>query len=78
MSSDRRGITLHYAITDRGDLVIDVHDSDPTFPNFEDAIGGQKGQGLWTARQLGAELFWAPTDHGGKVVRAMMKLAGPA
>ncbi|MFE2936582.1 hypothetical protein [Streptomyces sp. NPDC059278] len=71
-SSDRRRLTLRYAMTDKHDLLIDVYDPLATFPGFERAIEGEEGRGLWTVRQMGGELSWAPCD-GGKVVRALLR-----
>ncbi|WP_371801541.1 ATP-binding protein (plasmid) [Streptomyces sp. NBC_01732] len=71
-SSIGRQITLHYAMTDKHDLLIDVYDPLPAFPDFEGAVDGEKGRGLWTVRQMGGELSWALCD-GGKVVRAMLR-----
>lgn len=57
--------------TDRA-LLIDVYDPLPDFPDFERAIGGEEGRGLWTAQHMGAELSWFLCNHG-KAVRAHLR-----
>ncbi|MFV5995388.1 ATP-binding protein [Streptomyces sp. NPDC056231] len=55
-----------------GELLIDVTDPDPAFPDFDRAVAGELGRGLWGAKRLGAAITWFPAD-GGKTVRATMR-----
>ncbi|MFF4575684.1 ATP-binding protein [Streptomyces sp. NPDC001410] len=60
-------------VTEAHELLIDVTDPNPTFPNFPEAVDGTEGRGLWNARQLGARLSWfVASDFEGKTVRATM------
>ncbi|MFD5659862.1 ATP-binding protein [Streptomyces hirsutus] len=61
------------SITEAHELLIDVTDPNPKFPNFLDAVDGLEGRGLWNARQLGARLSMSVTsDFEGKTVRATL------
>lgn len=69
--------TMQWALLQTGELVIQVHDSRTEFPNFDTAVSwepaeGKRPRGLWTARRLGAEISYAPTDAG-KIVQALIK-----
>lgn len=68
-----QGPEIWLRITETHDLIIDVTDPDPTFPDFDLAIAGHLGQGLWGARQLGASITWFPDGERGKTVRATMR-----
>ncbi|MFI6730980.1 ATP-binding protein [Streptomyces atratus] len=59
-------------ITEAHDLIIDVTDPDPAFPDFDQAVAGELGHGLWGAKHLGAAITWFPADAG-KTVRATMR-----
>ncbi|MHC3456069.1 ATP-binding protein [Streptomyces prasinus] len=62
------------SITEDHELLIDVTDPNPKFPNFLDAVAGLDGRGLWNAGQLGARLSMSVTsDFAGKTVRAVLK-----
>lgn len=67
-----RQITLRYSMTDKHNLLTDTYDPLPDFPDFEGAISGEEGRGLWTVRQMVGELSWALCD-GGNVVRALLR-----
>ncbi|WP_406290629.1 ATP-binding protein [Streptomyces sp. NBC_00209] len=59
------------------ELLIDVSDSNPEFPEFERAVRGELGRGLWAVRNTGAVVTFLPSDKGdGKVVRATLR-TGP-
>lgn len=60
-------------ITEAHELLIDVTDPKPTFPDFDRAVGGELGWGLWGAKQLGATITWFRDDSQGKTVRAVMQ-----
>ncbi|MDH6604534.1 hypothetical protein M2164_000169 [Streptomyces sp. SAI-208] len=64
---------VHLSFTDEGDLLIDVEDPNPGFPDVQAALNGQRGRGLRDALDLGAELryFLAP-DGRSKTVRAVL------
>ncbi|MFE7243038.1 ATP-binding protein [Streptomyces sp. NPDC057580] len=68
----QQGPEVWLRVTEAHDLIIDVTDPDPEFPNFDQAIAGELGHGLWGAQRLGAAITWFPTD-GGKTVRATMR-----
>ncbi|MGW0778308.1 hypothetical protein ACWD01_32825 [Streptomyces sp. NPDC002835] len=67
-------IALRLTITDASELLIDVSDPLPEFPDFAAAVAGQTpGHGLWQAARLGASLAWfLPAGTDGKTVRALM------
>ncbi|MFF2779489.1 ATP-binding protein [Streptomyces sp. NPDC058052] len=60
-------------ITDADELVIDVWDPEPDFPDYEKAIEGVQGRGLRLAQGLGAEIRWLPDAPYGKTVRAILQ-----
>ncbi|PZT70413.1 hypothetical protein DN402_08710 [Streptomyces sp. SW4] len=77
--TDSRGqkVTVVLKINERDQLIIDVYDPSPHFRDFERALAGEQGRGLWVVQRLGAEVTWfLPADDKGKVVRATMPL-GP-
>jgi hypothetical protein len=68
-----RLVSLAVALTDAGELVIDVSDLEPAFPDFEAARRGEKGRGLWQVRHLGAQVTQFLARGGtGKTVRAVL------
>lgn len=71
---DGPAIALRLTVTDTDELLIDVSDPLPEFPNFAAAVAGHTtGHGLWQAARLGATLIWFPhADREGKTVRALM------
>ncbi|MFG2783802.1 hypothetical protein ACGFY7_38965 [Streptomyces prunicolor] len=67
-------IVLRVAVTESGQLVLDVTDPNPSFPGFAAAREGESGLGLRRIAELGARLTWFLHGGGsGKTVRA-----GPA
>ncbi|MEU0836044.1 ATP-binding protein [Streptomyces sp. NPDC005969] len=68
----RQGPEVWLRVTEAHDLIIDVTDLDPEFPNFGQAVAGELGHGLWGAQRLGAAITWFPAN-GGKTVRATMR-----
>ena len=69
--------TMRWALLQTGELVFQVHDGRPAFPDFDKAVSckpaaGERPRGLWTARGLGAEISYAPMDDG-KIVQALIK-----
>ncbi|HBF84941.1 MAG TPA: ATP-binding protein [Streptomyces sp.] len=68
-----RSIDVWLRITSDHQLLIDVTDPNPTFPDFERALAGELGRGLWGAQQLGATISYLPAGSDGKTVRATMQ-----
>jgi anti-sigma regulatory factor (Ser/Thr protein kinase) len=66
-------LTVDLKINEVNQLLIDVHDPEPHFPDFEKALAGEQGRGLWEVQRLGAVVTWfvAPDGHG-KIVRATL------
>lgn len=70
---DRQSIGLRLVLTETGELLIDVSDPLPAFPDFAAAADGSRGRGLWHVSRLGCRLTWFLTaDSDRKVVRAGM------
>ncbi|MFD4376809.1 ATP-binding protein [Streptomyces sp. NPDC058486] len=67
------GFLAWLRVTDANELVIDVRDPDPDFPDYEKALAGALGRGLGLAQDLGAEIRWLPDAPHGKTVRAIMQ-----
>jgi hypothetical protein len=66
-------LSLSIAIEASGSLVIDVSDLDPAFPDFDAAVRGEKGRGLWQVARLGARVTrFLPQEGPGKTVRATL------
>ncbi|WP_019982765.1 MULTISPECIES: ATP-binding protein [unclassified Streptomyces] len=62
------------SVTEAHELLIDVMDPNPTFPEFDKAVAGELGRGLWAIGQLGATLSWfVMPEFDGKTVRATMR-----
>jgi anti-sigma regulatory factor (Ser/Thr protein kinase) len=74
-SSDKTGheLGIWFRITKTHELLIDVTDPNPSFPDFEKAISGELGRGLLGAQRLGAAISWFPGDSHGKTVRATIR-----
>ncbi|MET9776170.1 ATP-binding protein [Streptomyces sp. NPDC006367] len=67
-------LSARLALTEDRRLLIDVTDPHPQFPDFDEAVNGAQGRGLWHARRLGAHLSWFITsDVEGKTVRAVLE-----
>jgi hypothetical protein len=66
-------LSLRAAIEAAGCLVIDVSDLNPAFPDFDAAVRGEKGRGLWQVARLGARMTrFLPEEGPGKTVRATL------
>ncbi|MEU1592857.1 ATP-binding protein [Streptomyces sp. NPDC005708] len=66
------GITLCLSLTEDGQLLVEVTDPNPKFPNFESALQDPGGT-LWRIQQHRAEITWFnPADFTGKTVRVAM------
>ncbi|MFF7838801.1 ATP-binding protein [Streptomyces ossamyceticus] len=69
----KRRLSLCAAISEARELVIDVSDLNPSFPDFEAAVRGEKGRGLWQVAHLGARVVrFLPHEGVGKTVRAVL------
>ncbi|MFJ9360791.1 hypothetical protein [Streptomyces mirabilis] len=73
-------IPMQWVLLKTGELIIQVQDRLPDFPGFDEAVKwepaeGEEPRGLWIARELGAELAFAPTEAG-KIVQALIKPLG--
>ncbi|MGW7052980.1 ATP-binding protein [Streptomyces sp. NPDC054888] len=66
-------VGVWFRITKAHDLLIDVTDPNPSFPDFEKAVNGELGRGLVGAQRLGAAITWFPGSSHGKTVRATMR-----
>ncbi|MER7952079.1 ATP-binding protein [Streptomyces sp. NPDC096079] len=69
-------LTIRLGVTEARELLIDVEDPNPAFPDFDQAVAGERGLGLPAARHLGAALSWSPNRPGepvGKTVHAVMQ-----
>ncbi|MDH6222210.1 hypothetical protein [Streptomyces pseudovenezuelae] len=69
-------IPMQWALLQSGAFVIQVRDAQRDFPEFDKVLAwepaeGERPRGLWTARQLGAEVTYAPKDSG-KIVQAVI------
>ncbi|MFF8431080.1 ATP-binding protein [Streptomyces sp. NPDC016566] len=70
---DERRLVLSAAVTDTGELLIDVSDLNPAFRDFDEAVAGKKGRGLWHVARLGARVIrFLPHEGAGKTVRAVL------
>jgi anti-sigma regulatory factor (Ser/Thr protein kinase) len=75
LASDRAGsqISAQLSIDEEGRLRIDVTDPNPLFPDFDTALKGEQGRGMWEIQRLQGEVTWfAPPELTGKTVRATM------
>ncbi|WP_128378546.1 ATP-binding protein [Streptomyces cavernae] len=62
------------SITQANELLIDVTDPNPTFPDFDEAIAGELGRGLWAIARQGVDITWSVnSDFDGKTVRATLR-----
>ncbi|MFE4576598.1 ATP-binding protein [Streptomyces chartreusis] len=62
-------------LTEAHELLIDVTDPAPQFPNFDAAIAGKHGHGLWEITRQGVKLEWFLTgsEFDAKTVRAILR-----
>ncbi|MGW3149775.1 ATP-binding protein [Streptomyces sp. NPDC001177] len=66
-------LLLRAAVDEGGNLLIDVTDLNPSFPDFEAAVRGERGRGLGQAVSLGARVERFLHHEGpGKTVRAVL------
>lgn len=69
-----QSLSARLGITEAHELVIDVTDPNPLFPNFTEAVDGTMGRGLWNARQHGARVSWfVSPNFESKTVRATIQ-----
>ncbi|MFF6903920.1 ATP-binding protein [Streptomyces hydrogenans] len=68
-----QSLTAALRVTEADELLIDVTDPNPTFPDFDKALAGELGRGLWEAQRLGATVSWFLSAGSGKTVRAVMQ-----
>jgi hypothetical protein len=71
--NQRFGASL--SITEADELIIDVTDPVPLFPEFDQATAGESGRGLWKIARTGVELSWFVTgaEFEAKTVRAILR-----
>ncbi|MEU8540871.1 hypothetical protein AB0C52_12940 [Streptomyces sp. NPDC048717] len=71
----QRRMNVRLRIGNECELIIDVPDFNPDFPDFDAAVRGERGQGLRDVRAYGGEvtLLPAPAGEVGKVVRVTLK-----
>lgn len=67
-----QSLSARLGITEAHELIIDVTDPNPAFPNFAEAVDGKLGCGLRSARQPRISWFIL-SDFGGKTVRATLQ-----
>ncbi|MDH6629424.1 anti-sigma regulatory factor (Ser/Thr protein kinase) [Streptomyces sp. LBL] len=65
-------VTVRLCLNADGQLVIDIDDPHPKFPDFEAALAGELGRGLREVRRSAEVSWFTPPDLGGKTVRAIM------
>ncbi|MGI5255646.1 hypothetical protein [Actinacidiphila glaucinigra] len=74
----RTRLGLRLAVIATGELLIEVTDPLPEFPNFPEAVAwqpteGQPARGLWLVQHLGARLSYAVAEDGrSKTVQALV------
>lgn len=62
------------SVTEAHELLIDVTDPDPAFPEFDQAIAGDVGRSLWEIAQHGVILTWfVGAAFDTKTVRAVLR-----
>lgn len=68
-----RHVKLRLAVTEADELLVEVTDQLPAFPDFSAAVAGEKGRGLWNVRRRGGEVTWScARDFRTKTVRARL------
>lgn len=66
-------LLLRAAVTEGGDLVLDVTDHNPRFPDFDETGRVGSGRGMRRFARLDVRLSWFPCPDGlGKTVRAVL------
>jgi anti-sigma regulatory factor (Ser/Thr protein kinase) len=63
------------SVTEAHELLVDVTDPVPQFPEFDKAVAGESGRGLWKIARQGAALSWfvVGSDFDSKTVRAVLR-----
>ncbi|MGW0916757.1 ATP-binding protein [Streptomyces sp. NPDC002784] len=63
------------SLTEAHELLVDVTDPLPRFPDFDQAVTGDCGRGLWEIARQGVELSWFLIGSGfdAKTVRAVLR-----
>jgi hypothetical protein len=73
LAQPKRRLSVRAAITEADELLIDVSDLNPSFPDAGAAIRGEKGRGLWLLARQGSKVVWFLHHEGpGKTVRAVL------
>ncbi|MGC4950936.1 ATP-binding protein [Streptomyces sp. DT224] len=75
VTPDTQTFEVRLTVADGDELLVEVDDPNPKFPEFDRAIGGELGRGLWEAQRCGATITYFPADRegGGKTVRATLR-----
>ncbi|MFC3350094.1 ATP-binding protein [Streptomyces echinoruber] len=77
LTAGRTGQTFgaRLSITEAHELLVDVTDPVPEFPNFDKAVAGELGRGLWEIARQGAALSWfvVGSEFDAKTVRAILR-----
>ncbi|MET8983420.1 hypothetical protein ABZX85_48465 [Streptomyces sp. NPDC004539] len=69
----QRHLLLRAAVTETGELVLDVTDHNPAFPHFDQESRAGSGRGMRRLARLDVRLTWFPRADGiGKTVRAVL------
>lgn len=63
------------SVTEAHELLVDVTDPLPLFPDFDHAVTGETGRGLWDITHKGGRLSWfvVGDNFAGKTVRAVLR-----
>ncbi|MFE6335225.1 ATP-binding protein [Streptomyces sp. NPDC057798] len=68
------GLGAFLSVTEAHELIIDVTDPDPTFPDFDKALAGERGRSLEEIAGQDVVLSWfASPASEGKTVRAVLR-----
>ncbi|MBT2394366.1 sensor histidine kinase [Streptomyces sp. ISL-1] len=65
-------IWFRLAVTENDELLIEVSDPLPEFPDFNNAVQGTRAGGMREIRRHGGQLSWFLPECGGKTVQARM------
>ncbi|MEX3100910.1 MULTISPECIES: hypothetical protein [unclassified Streptomyces] len=66
-------LLMRAAVTENGDLILDVTDHNPRFPRFDHERQAASGRGMRRLARLDVQLSWFPSPDGiGKTVRAIL------
>ncbi|MFK0159151.1 ATP-binding protein [Streptomyces sp. NPDC090493] len=63
------------SITEAHELLVEVTDPVPYFPDFDAAVAGESGRGLWEIARQGVDISWfvVGSEFNAKTVRAVMR-----